>query len=48
MRKPSLFKRIQYSKKLAEKCSAVLKSVTFMNDFDILIKIVEDENGVIG
>jgi len=34
MRKPLLFKRVRYSKKLAKKCSAALKSVMFMNDFD--------------
>jgi len=31
---PLLFKRVRYSKKLAEKCSAALKSVMFKNDFD--------------
>jgi len=34
MRKPLLFKLVRYSKKLAEKCRAALKSVMFMNDFD--------------
>jgi len=34
MRKPLLFKRVRHSKKLAEKCSASLKPVMFMNDFD--------------
>jgi len=34
MRKPLLLKRVRYSKKLAEKCRAALKSVMFMNDFD--------------
>ena len=33
MRKPLLFKCVWYAKKLAEKCSAALKSVMFMNDF---------------
>jgi len=35
MRKPLLFERVRYSKKLAEKCSIAQKSVMFMNDFDI-------------
>jgi len=34
MRKPLLFKRVRYSKKLAENCRAALKSVMFMHDFD--------------
>jgi len=34
MRKPLLFKRVRYSKKLSEKCSVAQKSVMFMNDFD--------------
>jgi len=38
MRKPLLFERVRYSKKLAEKCSAALKSVMFMDDFDNFIK----------
>jgi len=29
-----MFKRVRYLNKLAEKCSAALKSVMFMNDFD--------------
>ena len=48
MRKPLLFERVGYSKKLSEKCSAALKSVMFMDDFDKFNKKVEDENGFIG
>jgi len=47
MIKPLLFERVRYSKKLAEKCSAALKSVMLMNDFDNFNKSVEDENGFI-
>ena len=32
--KTVVVQRVRYSKKLAEKCSAALKSVMFMNDFD--------------
>ena len=32
--KTVVIQRVRYSKKLAEKCSAALKSVMFMNDFD--------------
>jgi len=48
MRKPLLFECVRYSKKLAEKCSAALKSVMFMHDFENLKKSVEDEKGFIG
>jgi len=48
MRKPLLFERVRYLKKLAEKFSASLKSVMFMDDFDKFNKKVEDENGFIG
>ena len=41
MRKPLLFKRVQYQKKLAEKFSVVQKSVMFM-------KSVDDEEGFLG
>ena len=32
--KTVVVQRVRYSKKVAEKCSAALKSVMFMNDFD--------------
>jgi len=32
--KTVVVQRVRYSKKLAEKCSAALKSFVFMNDFD--------------
>jgi len=38
---------VPYSKKLAEKCSAALKSFMLMNDFVTLMKSVLDENGFI-
>jgi len=41
MRKPLLFKRVQYQKKLAEKFSVAQKSVMFM-------KSVDDEEGFLG
>jgi len=44
MRKPLLFERVRCSKKLAEKCSAALKSMILIT----LIKSVEDENNFIG
>jgi len=34
LREPLLFKRVQYLIKLTEKCSAALKSVMFVDDFD--------------
>jgi len=34
MRKPLLFERVRYSKKLDKKYSSALKPVMFMNDFD--------------
>jgi len=48
MRKPLLFKRVRYSKKLDKKYSAAQKSVMFMHDLTTLIKSVADENGFIG
>ena len=32
--KTVVVQHVRYSKKLAEKCSAALKSVMFMNDYD--------------
>ena len=45
--KTVVVQRVRYSKKLAENCSAALKSVMFMNDFDNFKEKCTDENGFI-